>query len=40
MNPVVRSAIEIAAAGSAVITVAFVVAVKLFWRREKSLREP
>ena len=40
MNPAVRTGIEIAAAASAVITVAFVVVVRLFWRREKSLREP
>jgi hypothetical protein len=40
MNPVVRAGIEIAAAVSAVITVVFVVIVRLFWRKEKSLREP
>ncbi len=40
MNPAVRIGIEIAAAVSAIITVGFVIAVKLFWRREKSLREP
>ncbi len=40
MNPAVRNGIEIAAAISAVVTVTFVVLVRLFWRREKSLREP
>jgi uncharacterized membrane-anchored protein len=40
MNPAVRAGIEIAAAVAAVITVAFVVVVRLFWRKEKSLREP
>ncbi len=40
MNPVVRTGIEIAALVSAVVTVIFVVVVRLFFRREKSLREP
>ena len=40
MNPAVRSGIEIVAAVSAVITVAFAAGVKFLWRREKSLREP
>jgi hypothetical protein len=40
MSPVVRTGIEIAALVSAVVTVVFVVVVRLFWRREKSLREP
>ena len=40
MNPVVRTGIEIVALVSAVVTVTFVVVVRLFWRREKSLREP
>jgi hypothetical protein len=40
MNPAVQTGIEIAAAVSAVITVTFVLAVRLFWRKGKSLREP
>jgi hypothetical protein len=40
MNPAVVTGIEIAAAASAIVTVLFVVVVRLFWRREKSLREP
>lgn len=40
MNPAVRTGIEIAAVIAAVVTVIFVVLVRLFWRREKSLREP
>ena len=40
MNHVVRNGIEIMAAVSAAITVVFVVLVKAFWRRGKSLREP
>lgn len=40
MNPAVRTGIELAAGLSAIITVAFVLVVRLFWRREKSLREP
>jgi len=40
MNPAVKAGIEIAAAVSATITVTFIVIVRLFWRRNKSLREP
>jgi hypothetical protein len=40
MNPAVRAGIEIAAVLAAGITVTFVVLVRLFWRRNKSLREP
>jgi hypothetical protein len=40
MNPAVRAGIEIAAVLAAAITVTFVVLVRLFWRRNKSLREP
>ncbi|MGN6681013.1 MAG: hypothetical protein ACTHKL_24895 [Streptosporangiaceae bacterium] len=40
MSPAVQAGIEIAAAVSAVITVTFVLVVRLFWRRGKSLREP
>jgi hypothetical protein len=40
MNPAVRAGIEIAAAVSATITVTFVLLVRLFWRKNKSLREP
>src|SRR6266700_163929 len=40
MNPAVRNGSEIAAAISAVVTVTFVVLVRLVWSREKSLREP
>jgi hypothetical protein len=40
MNPAVQAGIEIAAGVAAVVTVAFVVLVRLFWRKEKSLREP
>jgi hypothetical protein len=40
MNPAVATGIEIAAVVSAIITALFVVAVRLFWRRGKSLREP
>jgi hypothetical protein len=32
--------IEIAAAVSALVTVVFVVVVRYFWRRGKTLREP
>ena len=40
MNPAVRAGIEIAAVLAAAITVTFVVLVRLFWRRNKSLRDP
>jgi len=40
MNPAVVTGIEIAAGISAIVTAVFVVVVRLFWRREKSLREP
>jgi len=40
MSHAVQAGIEIAAAVAAVVTVAFVLFVRLFWRKEKSLREP
>lgn len=40
MSPSLLTGIEIASAVSAVVTVIFVLGVRLLWRRAKSLREP
>ncbi len=40
MSPSLRTGIEIASSVSAVATAILVVAVRLFWRRDKSLRDP
>ena len=40
MSPSLLTGIEIASSVSAVATTILVVVVRLFWRREKSLRDP
>ena len=40
MNQALLTGVEIASAISVVITTIFVVAVRVFWRRAKSLKEP
>ncbi len=40
MTQSLLTGIEIASAVSAVLTTAFAVMVRVFWRRGKSLREP
>jgi hypothetical protein len=40
MNSSLLAAIEVAAVASSAVTVTFTLAVRMLWRRGKSLREP
>jgi hypothetical protein len=40
VTPQFLTGIEVASVVCAVVTTAFALVVRLFWRREKSLREP